>query len=486
MKYFHFLVLVSYLFTLGCTEAHIDSATLSAPSVDPILVNSDETSVTDTTFTDTSLKQTSTFSIDVDTASYTIMRDHINRGVLPDKSVIRLEEYINYFNYSYKSTNEEHPFTVFSSLSDAPWASNHKLLKIALKAAEIQTEERSASNLIFLIDTSGSMNSEKKLPLLKQSLNMLVDQMTSNDSIGIVTYAGNSKVSLLPTHGDEKEKIKNAINLLSAAGSTNGEAGLATAYDYASFNYINDGINRVILATDGNFNVGQTDNEALVELIKTKAENNIYLTTLGFGLNYNDSLMENLADKGNGNYAYIDNLDESQKVLVSEINGTLITVANDVKLQLTFNNDIVKKYRLLGYENRRLKDEDFNDDTKDAGDMGAGHNVIALYEIELQDSVIANDDSTIANMEIRYKIPNESDSILFEFLVSNTETTDSDYNFAAAVAEYALILSNSPEIGSANLNQVIELAESNTGADLLGYRAEFISLVKKAHNILLE
>lgn len=481
MKNQNILIAILCLILTACGEGMTTDASLAFPSnPSPLLENAD----TESPFVDTTTEQTSTFSIDVDTASYTIMRDSINRGQLPNASQVRLEEYINYFNYDYPPPTDNTPFAVYTQMENAPWSPTNKLLKIALRGKEIATENRGPSNLVFLIDTSGSMSAENKLPLLKSAMLLLVDQMTAEDSIGIVTYAGKAGIALEPTTGDQKDTIKNVINGLSAGGSTNGEAGLSMAYNLASFNYQVDGINRVILTTDGDFNVGETNSTALVDLIRSKAESSIFLSVFGFGMNYNDGLLESLADKGDGNYAYIDSMAEANKALGAEANGTLITIAKDVKLQVTFNSDVVAKYRLLGYDNRRLNNEDFTDVSKDAGDMGAGHNVVAFYELELVATESDNSNALIADIDIRYKEPKSTESTLYQHTVNNMDTANGDFFFAAAVAEYALILSNSAFKNNANLANVIVQAEANKGVDLQGYRQEFIDLVNKAKLII--
>lgn len=324
----------------------------------------------------------STFSIDVDAGSYSILRSYLNGGDIPPTNALRIEEMINYFKYEYPKPTGDHPFSVLTDVAVCPWDTSHQILQIGLKAKEIEEDNLPPSNLVFLVDVSGSMNEPNKLPLVKSSLRMLVQKLRKEDKVAIVVYAGAAGLVLDATPGNEKDKILQAIDRLSAGGSTAGGAGIQLAYEIAKKNFFNDGNNRVILATDGDFNVGVSSEAALIELIEAKRKEGVYLTVLGFGRgNYKDSKMEQLADKGNGNYAYVDNLQEAQKVLVKEFGGTLYTVAKDVKLQLEFNPTKIAAYRLIGYENRLLNKEDFNDDTKDAGELGAGHEVTALYEV---------------------------------------------------------------------------------------------------------
>ncbi|MBN2441664.1 MAG: von Willebrand factor type A domain-containing protein, partial [Spirochaetales bacterium] len=335
----------------------------------------------------------STFSIDVDTASYSNMRRFLSYGSLPYKDSVRIEEFINYFTYDYPEPQSDVPFSSTVEVSDCPWALDHKLLHIGLQAKKISMEKLPANNLVFLLDVSGSMSDPNKLPLLKASLNLLVNEMRDKDSIAIVVYAGAAGLVLKPTSGMHKKEIMSAFNELEAGGSTAGGAGIKLAYKVAKENFNKQGNNRVILATDGDFNVGASSDAALIRLIEEEREHGIFLTVLGFGMgNYKDSKMEQLADKGNGNYAYIDNLTEAKKVLVHEMGGTLVTIAKDVKIQIEFNPAMVDSYRLIGYENRILAAEDFADDKKDAGELGAGHTVTALYELIMKTSGEAGDD----------------------------------------------------------------------------------------------
>ncbi len=448
----------------------------------------------------------STFSIDVDTASYANIRRFLERGsVIPPKGAVRLEEIINYFSYEYPEPGKENPFSVVTELGQCPWNTDHSLLHIGIQGRNISTDDLTPSNLVFLIDVSGSMDDPYKLPLLKDAFNLMVDSLKERDRIAIVVYAGADRVVLDSTPGTRKSEIKKAIRKLDAGGSTAGGAGIIRAYDIASENLIKNGNNRVILATDGDFNVGISSESGLVELIEEQREKGIFLSVLGFGTgNYQDSKMELLADKGNGNYFYIDTLNEAKKVLVRELTGTLLTIAKDVKIQIEFNPDQVKGYRLIGYENRVLEDTDFNDDTKDAGELGAGHSVTALYEIipagsgeklpgtdplkyqkPAEHSGKGSDET--ATVKLRYKKPDEDTSILMSYTVDNavTDLDDSSDNFrwSAAAAGFGLVLRNSEYKGRLDYKMVAELAESAKGDDVYGYREEFLSLVHIAETL---
>ena len=447
----------------------------------------------------------STFSIDVDTGSYSNIRRMLNRGSLPPTDAVRIEEMINYFDYAYKTpeTNEQ-PFSIQTELALSPWSKEHALLRIGLKGYEPHAEQRPASNLVFLLDVSGSMNSPDKLPLLKKSLVLLSQQLSEKDSVAIVVYAGASGVVLEPTAGNQSQKIEQALESLSAGGSTNGQAGIQLAYQLAKQAYKPEGINRVILATDGDFNVGTSDVDALKKLIEQKREQGISLTTLGFGTgNYNDHLMEQLADVGNGNYAYIDGFNEARKVLVDELSSTLMTIAKDVKIQVEFNPAVVKEYRLLGYENRALKREDFNNDKVDAGEIGAGHTVTALYELVLQNSdgqridplryqdaskgkrktneQMANE---LAFVKLRYKALNASEStlisrpVLLPKQITAFAQASEDFRFSATVAAFGETLRQSHYISGLDYDRLIEHALQAKGADPFGYRSEFIQLLR--------
>ena len=459
--------------------------------------------ITENTFLKTLVSPLSTFSIDVDRASYSIMRSYLNGNQLPPFDAIRLEELVNYFDYDYPAPEKGEVIAVDAELSDCPWESEHQLLRIGLRAPDLEMGELPPSNFVFLIDVSGSMNSQDKLPLLVAGMKLLVDEVSEKDRIAIVVYAGRAGTVLPPTSGSEKQAILEALDRLSAGGSTAGAAGIKKAYELAQESFIDGGNNRVILATDGDFNVGISDPTSLEKLIEEKRDTNIFLTVLGFGGgNLKDNRMEILADKGNGNYCYIDNLNEAKKALVNELGG-LYTVAKDVKLQIEFNPYYVGGYRLLGYENRLLADEEFDDDTKDAGEMGAGHRVTALYEIvppnnddpntahditlRYQDKSISEDargNGELASLAFRYKEPagdtsQRTDVPILAEMVKWKKTSD-DFRFAAAVAEFSLLLRESEYSGNATYGEVIELARSGKGEDDHGYRAEFIQLAERA------
>ena len=449
----------------------------------------------------------STFSIDVDTGAYSNMRRWLNQGQLPPEDAVRVEEFINYFNYDYpypKSTKV--PFQVSTEIAPTPWNGNTRLLRIGIQGYKVARNQLPASNLVFLLDVSGSMNSPDKLPLLQQALSMLVGQLDARDSISMVVYAGASGVVLPPTPGNCKADILAALQQLQAGGSTNGAAGIRLAYQLAQQNFIENGVNRVILATDGDFNVGLASTEELIDLIQRKRKAGIALTTLGFGTgNYNDHLLEQLADEGNGNYAYIDRLQEAKKVLAEELSATLLTIAKDVKIQIEFNPALVSEYRLIGYENRVLNEEDFANDKVDAGEIGAGHRVTALYEISLagshgerlpprryQSDAISSESSNtafnneLAHLRIRYKLPGESVSKLIQSPVMdsgiNARGGDS-FNFAAAVAAFGQKLRGGIYLENFSYDDIEELARQSRGNDSQGYRSEFMQLVSLAETL---
>ena len=449
----------------------------------------------------------STFSIDVDRASYSNVRRFINQGNRPPVDAVRIEEMVNYFKYDYPEPDGDHPFSVYTEVATCPWNSEHYLMHIGLKGKDIDKRELPPSNLVFLIDVSGSMESQNKLPLLKSAFRMLVNELRPQDRVAIVVYAGAAGLVLESTPGNQKEKILCAIDNLRAGGSTAGGAGIKLAYKVAMDNFAHEGNNRIILATDGDFNVGASSNAEMERLIEEKRNKGIFVTVLGFGMgNYKDDKMEIIADKGNGNYAYIDNIQEANKVLVSEFGGTLFTIAKDVKFQVEFNPAMIKSYRLIGYENRLLNDEDFNDDRKDAGEMGAGHTVTAIYELVpagastgrprvdplkyqpdvRSDRNIARREKTISEelltIKLRYKQPDGSRSILMEkpFAGEVREFGEASDNlrFSAAVAGFGMILRNSENSGDFTLADVLETARSARSDDEEGYRGEFIRLVK--------
>lgn len=447
----------------------------------------------------------STFSIDVDTGAYALVRRFLNQGQLPPKDAVRAEELINYFNYDYPQPDgSTQPFSVTTEVGPTPWNTQSHLVHVGIQGYEAVKKHRPASNLVFLIDVSGSMNGQDKLPLLKSAFKLLVKQMNGNDRISLVVYAGASGVVLEPTPGDQQAKIVAALERLTAGGSTHGSAGIHLAYAMAEQGRIDRGINRVILATDGDFNVGTVDHQRLMELIEAKRKQGISLTTLGFGQgNYNDHLMEQLADKGNGNYAYIDTVNEAQKVLVEELNATLQMIAKDVKIQIEWNPAMVAEYRLIGYENRLLAQEDFNNDKVDAGDIGAGHTVTALYEISLvgepgqrlgglrygvSKSTVAVRDE-IAHLRLRYKLPSEGSSHLIEqpilpqTLQNSLQRTSDNYRFSAAVAGFSQLLRGGRYTESFSFDDVMNLVMSARGKDRFGYRGEFQRLVNLAASL---
>lgn len=444
----------------------------------------------------------STFSIDVDTGSYANVRRFLNGGQLPPKDAVRLEELVNYFPYAYPLPQGAAPFGVSTELAVTPWNPQTRLLRIAIKASGRSVDELPPANLVFLVDVSGSMHRREGLPMVQGTLKLLVDQLRPQDRVSLVTYAGDSQVVLDSAPGIDKAKIRAAIDQLSSGGSTAGESGIQLAYQQASKHLIEGGINRILLATDGDFNVGISDFDSLKQLAADKRKSGVSLTTLGFGVdNYNERLMEQLADASNGNYAYIDNLREARKVLVDQLGSTLATVASDVKLQLEFNPSEVSEYRLLGYENRALKREDFSNDKVDAGDIGAGHTVTALYEIvpaggkgwlePLRYQATAQPASKsgeLAWLRIRYKVPGEAASRLLERPIARAEAkpmnaASEDLRFAAAVAAFAQQLKDGRYTGDFDLAQSIALARSGKGEDRFGLRGEFIQLAEIAQSL---
>ena len=445
----------------------------------------------------------STFSIDVDAASYSNVRRFINSNTLPPKDAVRIEELVNYFSYEYRKPTGKHPFTINTEMSECPWNAKHRLVHIGLQGKTIEMENLPASNIVFLLDVSGSMNSPNKLPLLKKSMRMLVEQLRSEDRVSIVVYAGAAGLVLPPTRGNDQATIIEALDRLQAGGSTAGGAGIKLAYETARKHFIDGGNNRVILATDGDFNIGASSDAEMVRLIEEKREHGIFLTVLGFGMgNYKDSKMEKLADKGNGNYAYIDDILEAKKVLVSEFGGTMFTIAKDVKIQVEFNPAKVQAYRLVGYENRKLNKEDFNDDKKDAGELGAGHTVTAMYEIipvgvesefiksvddlKYQDQKSVKKSSNtdeLMTVKFRYKKPDGDKSILIERPVKDDNeslrSTSDNFRFAAAVAAYGMLLRESEFKGDLTYGKVIAMSKAAKGKDEAGYRHDFIRMVEK-------
>jgi len=440
----------------------------------------------------------STFSIDVDRASYANIRRFIEQGQRPPVDAVRIEEMINYFTYGYDDVRGSHPFDVHTEVARAPWQRDHRLVKIGIQGERLDLSETPANNLVFLLDVSGSMHSPDKLPLLQKAFSMLVDELRPEDRVAIVVYAGAAGLVLESTPGDEKGVILEAIDALQAGGSTAGGAGLRLAYDVARRNHIEGGNNRVILATDGDFNVGESSDGAMVRLIEGKRDQGTFLTVLGFGTgNLQDAKMEQISNHGNGNYAYIDSELEARKVLVHELGGTLVTIAKDVKIQVEFNPERVQAYRLIGYENRLLAAEDFNDDTKDAGELGAGHTVTALYEVvptgvtfdvrgvdglryqRPAESSVRSDSEELMFVKLRYKEPTGSRSRLIEHPVRDrVRGASADLRWAAAVAGFGMILRDSEHCGGFSIQDVLALARGAQGEDTEGYRADFIRLVE--------
>ena len=444
----------------------------------------------------------STFSIDVDAASYSNLRRFINNGQRPPEDAVRIEEMINYFDYEYVEPTGKHPFSINTEVSDCPWQPKHRLVHIGLQGKHTPSENLPAANLVFLIDVSGSMSAANKLPLVQTSFKLLADQLRPQDRVAIVVYAGAAGLVLEPTTGNNKTKIKEAIDKLQAGGSTAGGEGIRLAYKTAKEHFIKGGNNRVILASDGDFNVGVSSDGELVRIVEEERKSGVYLTVLGYGMgNYKDNKMQKLADSGNGNHAYIDNLDEARRVLVSEFGGTMYTIAKDVKLQLEFNPAVVQGYRLIGYENRVLNNADFDDDQKDAGELGAGHTVTALYEIipvgieskflaadkdlkyQQRDlTPTANRSNELLTVKFRYKAPEADNSQLMEEVImdkkSSLDKTSDNFRWSAAVATFGMLLRNSEFKGDANYEQCKKLAAGARGKDTEGYRAEMIRMIE--------
>ncbi len=445
----------------------------------------------------------STFSIDVDTGAYANVRRFLNQGRMPPHDAVRIEEMINYFDYDYQGpSSRKQPFRVTTEMAPAPWDKQKQLLHIGIKGYDVDKHKLPASNLVFLLDVSGSMMSDNKLGLLKRSLKMLTRQFSAKDSISIVVYAGASGVVLEPTAGNQHAKINAALDQLRAGGSTNGGAGIRLAYSMAEQAFIKNGVNRVILATDGDFNVGTVNFEALIDLVEEKRKSGIALTTLGFGTgNYNDHLMEQLADHGNGNYAYIDTINEARKVLVDELSATLLTIAKDVKIQIEFNPNVVSEYRLIGYENRMLNREDFNNDQVDAGEIGAGHTVTALYELTLKgnkglvdplrygvEKKVRNRSSNeIAFLRLRYKQPDADKSQLLEYplqrkmMKNNISKSTDRFRLSATVAAFGELLRGGKHSNAYSYNDAIKLAQSVKHHDAFGFKSELLNLMRSAH-----
>jgi Ca-activated chloride channel homolog len=446
----------------------------------------------------------STFSIDVDAASYSNMRRFVKDGMLPPADAVRVEEMINYFDYDYQQPTGEHPFEIIYELGECPWNMDNKLLHIGLQGKKFLSKEVPPSNLVFLLDVSGSMSDENKLPLLKKAFKLLVSQLRAEDKVAIVVYAGSSGLVLPSTPGSEKETIINALEQLQSGGSTAGSAGLRLAYETAEKNFVKNGNNRIIIATDGDFNVGPSSNDEMERMIVKYREKGIFISVAGFGMgNYKDDKMEIIADKGNGNYSYIDNLMEAKKVFINEFSSTLYTIAKDVKIQIEFNPAYVAEYRLVGYENRLLDEKDFENDKKDAGEMGAGHTVTALYEIvpagsknaykrnlkyqtEEQKTALPKN-GEFATIKFRYKKPDGDKSILIERIIPDKTialaNASDNFKFSASVAGFGMLLRDSEYKGENDYDKVLDLARSSKGKDNDGYRAEFINLVELAKHL---
>lgn len=471
--------------------------------------NEEYSSISENQFHSSKETPLSTFSIDVDGASYSNVRRYLSSGQLPPLDAVRTEEFVNYFKYQYPQPRGNDPFSINTEIADCPWNKDHKIALIGLQGKNIPTEKLPASNLVFLIDVSGSMMDENKLPLVKQSLRLLVDQLREQDRVSMVVYAGNAGLVLEPTSGSKKAEITRAIEALEAGGSTAGGQGLRLAYKTAADHFIKEGNNRIILCTDGDFNVGESSNEAMEKLIVTEREKGIFLSVLGFGMgNYKDSKMQLLADKGNGNHSYIDGIAEAKKVFVNEFGGTLFTIAKDVKLQVEFNPAMVQGYRLIGYENRLLNKEDFNDDKKDAGELGSGHTVTALYEIipagisspfiksvdklkyqeeEEEEAIKQPASSDWLTVKFRYKEPAGSKSRLLEVAMDSKtvrfEKASENLRFASMSAAFSMMLRNSEFVKGFTYSNIQQLASAAVGTDAEGYRKEFVKLVQTASSI---
>jgi len=466
----------------------------------------DYSTIHESGFRDVKSDPLSTFSIDVDNASYSNIRRFLNNGQMPHKDVVRTEEMLNYFNYNYEQPDNNVPFNITTEYTSCPWNRKHNLALVAIQGKDVKTEDLPAANLVFLLDVSGSMNAQNKLPLVKSSMRMLVKKLRPQDKVAIVVYAGAAGLTLESTPGSNKKKIIAALDKLSAGGSTAGGEGLLLAYKTASENFIKGGNNRIILATDGDFNIGQSSDAEMERLVEQQRNNGIFMTVLGFGMgNYKDNKLETIANNGNGNYAYIDNSQEAHKVFIQQFGGTLFTIAKDVKFQVEFNPAKVQAYRLIGYENRKLNNEDFNNDKKDAGELGAGHSVTALYEIvpagtsknpklvdklKYQKNKVKNRLSTtneLMNIKLRYKAPDGNTSQLIQQVLRNELTpwgkTTNNIRFAAAVTQFGMLLRDSEFKGNSTITNTIELAKSAKGDDEEDYRGEFIRLIKTADSI---
>jgi Ca-activated chloride channel family protein len=462
--------------------------------------------IVDNAFVQVSKAPLSTFSVDVDTASYSNVRRFLSQGMLPPRDAVRVEELLNYFSYDYPTPRGDDPLAMAAEVAGCPWNAQNRLLRVAVKAREVARQTRPSANLVFLIDVSGSMQPENKLPLLKTAMQMLLEELRPDDRVAVVTYADTAALRLASTSCEQKPTIHAAIDSLAAGGSTNGAGGIQMAYDAAMKHLVPGGVNRVILATDGDFNVGITDAGELVRYVQDKCRSGIFLSVLGFGMgNLKDARLERLADEGNGHYAYIDTLAEARRVLVEQMGGTLVTVAKDVKVQIEFNPAMVGAYRLIGYQNRALAPQDFNDDRKDAGEVGAGHAVTALYEIVPASAVAAVGEldplkyqpqpkasqppasGELLTLKLRFKRPEGEASERLELAVNDAGRAygqaSVDFKLASAVAAFGMLLRDSPHRGTATFDGVIELASEGLGPDSDGRRAEFVGLVRKAQTI---
>ncbi len=496
---------VTYAYMSASPALYGSRAPQSNMYVAPVQHNTEDYSpVNENNFKTVSSQPLSTFSIDVDRASYSNIRRFLNEGNMPPVDAVRVEEMINYFDYKYSNPTDNAPVAVRTDMAVCPWNTAHQLVRIALKGKDVSKDNLPPSNLVFLLDVSGSMSDANKLPLVKQAFKLLVNQLRPVDRVAIVVYAGAAGLVLPSTSGEHKTAILDALDKLEAGGSTAGGEGVQLAYKTATEYLLKNGNNRVIIATDGDFNVGPSSDGELQRIIEKEREKGIFLSVLGFGMgNYKDNKLELLADKGNGNYAYIDNFEEARRTFATEFGGTLFTIAKDVKLQVEFNPKYVQSYRLVGYENRLLNNEDFNDDKKDAGDMGAGHTVTALYEIVpagvqtgqpavdplkyQQQQPVPGNNTEVLTVKLRYKNPTDSTSQLISQVLrwkqQDISAAPEDFRMATAVADFGLLLRNSEHKGNASYEQALKLAGNARGADEEGYRAEFIQLVKKAQLI---
>lgn len=472
-------LLISTILVISCKKSDNSGINFSAYNDLPYTYDEKYKDYEENPFFKVDEQPISTFSVDADGGSYSNMRRYLYLGQIPPKASVRVEEYINYFTFDYPEPNQGENVSINSEISTCPWNLDHHLMRIGIKGKTIPNNELANSNYVFLIDVSGSMNSPDKLGILKSGFKLMVDNLRDNDKVAIVTYAGEAAVLLQSTNGDEKEKIKNAIDKLGAGGSTAGAAGILTAYEIAQQNFIPNGNNRVILGTDGDFNVGPSSTDDLIELIEGKRESGIYITVLGVGGgNLNDHMMEQVANKGNGNYEYIDNAKQIQKVFVYE-KSKFYTVAKDCKNQITFNINMVDSYRLIGYENRVLNEEDFENDSTDAGEIGSSQTITAIYELVLK-SIDANEQ--YANFDFRYKLPNEQQSRLLNLLIKMqpTEINSATENmqFAATISGFGLLMKESKYKGTLTRQMVIDLGSNALIFDPNGYRKEFVDLVK--------